>query len=213
LRPPCGVLRNFAATETPDFPGRLPQLEPAASFGLLFGFIGRGAAVVALCALAACSSAGGLSPLAGASIAKSSFAPEAPKAAQLAAMEAVSAPQPRGSHNGLDGLINHYAAVNGIPVTLIHRVIDRESDYNPKARNGSYYGLMQISHATAKSMGYTGSAAGLLDPEVNLRYATKYLAGAYLVGGNSEDQAIRNYSRGYYYDAKRQGLLEEVGLR
>ena len=126
---------------------------------------------------------------------------------------AVAAPQPTGNHNGLDGLISHYAAVNGIPVTLIHRVIDRESDYNPKARNGSYYGLMQISHATAKSMGYTGSARGLLDAEVNLKYATKYLAGAYLVGGNSQDQAIRNYSRGYYYDAKAKGLLEEVGLR
>lgn len=179
----------------------------------MFGVLGRGAAVAALCALAACSSAGGFNALAGATTAKSSFAPEAPKSAQLAAMNAVAAPQPRGSHNGLDGLISHYAAVNGIPATLIHRVIDRESDYNPRARNGSYYGLMQISHATAKSMGYTGSAQGLLDPEVNLRYATKYLAGAYLVGGNSEDQAIRNYSRGYYYDAKAKGLLEETGLR
>ena len=169
--------------------------------------------MLALFALAGCSSAGGFNQLAGASVAKSSFAPEAPRAAQLAAMEAVNAPQPKGDHNGLDGLISHYAAVNGIPVTLIHRVIDRESDYNPKARNGSYYGLMQISHATAKSMGYQGSASGLLDPEVNLRYATKYLAGAYLVGGDSQDQAIRNYSRGYYYDAKAKGLLEEVGLR
>jgi soluble lytic murein transglycosylase-like protein len=128
------------------------------------------------------------------------------------ALQAIAAPQPAGSHNGLDGLISHYASVNHIPVTLIHRVIDRESDYNPKARNGSYYGLMQISHATAQSMGYTGSAAGLLDPETNLKYATKYLAGAYMVGG-TEDQAIRYYSRGYYYDAKAKGLLEETGLR
>ena len=210
--PPCGVLRNFAATETPDFSGRLPQLTSVESFGLL-GFIGKGAAIAALSVLAACSSAGGFNQLAGATVAKSSFAPEAPKAAQLAAMEAVAAPQPAGSHNGLDGLISHYAAVNNVPASLIHRVIDRESDYNPKARNGSYYGLMQISHATAKSMGYTGSAAGLLDPEVNLKYATKYLAGAYIVGGGSEDQAIRGYSRGYYYDAKAKGLLEEVGLR
>ena len=173
----------------------------------------RAAVLAALVALSACSSAGGFAGLSGATTAKASFAPEAPKAAQLAALEAVAAPQPAGNHNGLDGMINYYASVNGIPVTLIHRVIDRESDYNPKARNGSYYGLMQISHATAKSMGYTGSASGLLDPETNLRYATKYLAGAYLVGGNSEDQAIRNYSRGYYYDAKAKGLLEEVGLR
>src|SRR5690606_2930948 len=27
------------------------------------------------------------------------------------------------------------------------------------------------------------------------------------------DQAVRLYARGYYYDAKRKGLLEETGLR
>ena len=62
-------------------------------------------------------------------------------------------------------------------------------------------------------MGYRGAASGLLDADTNLRYAVKYLSGAYMVGGNNADQAVRNYSRGYYYDAKRQGLLEEVGLR
>jgi soluble lytic murein transglycosylase-like protein len=117
-----------------------------------------------------------------------------------------------GNHANIDILVSHYAAINAIPPTLVHKVIDRESDYNAAARNGPYYGLMQISHATAQSMGYDGPASGLLDPDVNLRYAVRYLAGAYLVGGYSDQQAIRNYSRGYYYDAKRQGLLEEVGL-
>lgn len=167
-------------------------------------------AVVAMVSLGGCSSAGfrGLSGLTTASAAVTSPPPNNRRAA--------AAPAPRQSsqsHNGLDGLISQYAAINGIPVSLVHRVIDRESDYNARARNGSYYGLMQISHATAKSMGYTGPASGLLDAETNLKYAVRYLAGAYLVGGRSESQAIRNYSRGYYYDAKRQGLLEEVGLR
>jgi soluble lytic murein transglycosylase-like protein len=72
---------------------------------------------------------------------------------------------------------------------------------------------MQISYATAKSMGYNGSPGGLLDPETNLKYAVKYLRGAYIVGGGSQDQAVRLYARGYYYDAKRAGLLEESGLR
>jgi soluble lytic murein transglycosylase-like protein len=52
-----------------------------------------------------------------------------------------------------------------------------------------------------------------LDADTNLKYAVKYLSGAYVVGGGNADQAVRNYSRGYYYDAKRKGLLEEVGLR
>jgi soluble lytic murein transglycosylase-like protein len=113
----------------------------------------------------------------------------------------------------LDGLIARYAAEYDVPEPLIRRIIVRESGYNPKARNGPYYGLMQISYATAQSMGYRGPASGLLDPETNLRYAVKYLSGAYLVAGNDADGAVRNYARGYYYDARAQGLLEEVGLR
>src|SRR5690606_5691332 len=96
---------------------------------------------------------------------------------------------------------------------LVHRVIQRESGYNEKARNGPYYGLMQISYAAAQSMGYRGPASGLLEADTNLRYAVKYLSGAYVVGGNDADRAVRNYASGYYYDAKRQGLLEQVGLR
>jgi soluble lytic murein transglycosylase-like protein len=53
----------------------------------------------------------------------------------------------------------------------------------------------------------------LLDAETNLKYAVKYLRGAYIVAGYNSDGAVRNYSRGYYYDAKRAGLLKEVGLR
>jgi soluble lytic murein transglycosylase-like protein len=115
--------------------------------------------------------------------------------------------------SSLDGLIAKYAAIYEVPESLIRRVIVRESGYNAKARNGPYYGLMQISYATAQSMGYRGPASDLLDAETNLKYAVKYLAGAYLVAGNSADGAVRNYSSGYYYDAKRKGLLEEVGLR
>ena len=113
----------------------------------------------------------------------------------------------------LDGLISHYSSKYDVPESLVRRVIQRESGYNPNARNGPYLGLMQIRHDTARSMGYSGSASGLLDAETNLKYAVKYLAGAYVVGGRNPDRAMRNYSRGYYYDAKRQGLLEEIGLR
>ena len=136
-----------------------------------------------------------------------------PKSAtQAAAVETATDPVPAGPGH-LDPLIAKYSAQYNVPEALVRRVIVRESGYNPKARNGPYYGLMQISYATAQSMGYRGAASGLLDADTNLRYSVKYLAGAYMVGGNNADQAVRNYSRGYYYDAKRQGLLEEVGLR
>jgi soluble lytic murein transglycosylase-like protein len=89
----------------------------------------------------------------------------------------------------------------------------RESGYNAGARNGPYYGLMQISHATASGMGYRGSPSGLLDAETNLRYAVRYLAGAYVTAKGNSDQAVRFYASGYYYDAKRAGLLDQSGLR
>ncbi len=110
-------------------------------------------------------------------------------------------------------LINKYADVHGIPVSLLHRVIIRESTHNPAARNGPYYGLMQILPQTARTMGYRGSPEGLLDAETNLKYAGRYLRGAWLVSGRNQDEAVMWYARGYYYEAKRLGLLEETGLR
>lgn len=110
-------------------------------------------------------------------------------------------------------LINAAAAEHGVPVDLVHRVVKRESTHNPKARNGPYYGLMQILPATARSMGYRGAAAGLLDAETNLKYAVKYLRGAWLLADGSHDAAVKWYARGYYHEAKRRGLLRETGLR
>jgi soluble lytic murein transglycosylase-like protein len=110
-------------------------------------------------------------------------------------------------------LVRKYAGIHDIPESLLHRVIQRESGYNPAARNGPYYGLMQILPQTAGTMGYRGSPEGLLDAETNLKYAGRYLRGAWLVSRGDEDAAVGWYARGYYYEAKRLGLLEETGLR
>ncbi len=110
-------------------------------------------------------------------------------------------------------LISKYSRLYDIPPRLMHRVVQRESGYNPAARNGPYYGLMQIHPQTAATMGYRGRPKGLLDAETNLKYAGKYLRGAYLVADGDQDAAIGWYARGYYYEAKRLGLLEETGLR
>lgn len=112
----------------------------------------------------------------------------------------------------LDALIASYAGHHEIPVDLLRRVVNRESTFNPAARNGPYWGLMQILPQTARTMGYDGAPEGLLDAETNLKYAGRYLRGAYITAGGDHDLAVRYYSRGYYYDAKRKGLLEETGL-
>jgi soluble lytic murein transglycosylase-like protein len=113
----------------------------------------------------------------------------------------------------LRGLINKYADHYEVPRSLVHRVIIRESHHRPEARNGPYYGLMQILPATAQGMGYQGSPNGLLDAETNLKYAVKYLRGAWLLSNGSQDAAVSWYSKGYYYEAKRRGMLVETGLR
>ncbi|AQS41831.1 MAG: Transglycosylase [Candidatus Tokpelaia hoelldobleri] len=119
---------------------------------------------------------------------------------------------PLANENTLQ-LISHYAQTYAIPEQLVRRVVSRESKGNPAARNGPYWGLMQISYPTAQTMGYKGRPEGLLDAGTNLRYAVKYLAGAYLVADGDERQSVNLYARGYYYDAKRKGLLEVTGLR
>ncbi|RUM08232.1 lytic transglycosylase domain-containing protein [Rhizobium chutanense] len=106
-------------------------------------------------------------------------------------------------------LIQKYSKIYEIPETLLHRIVHRESRYNPKAYNKrGYFGLMQIKYNTAKSMGYDGAPGGLFDAETNIKYAAKYLRGAWLVSDNKEDDAVRLYARGYYYDAKRKGMTD-----
>lgn len=109
-----------------------------------------------------------------------------------------------------DDIIRAYARTHGLPERLVHRVVLRESRYNAAARNRSYWGLMQITYATARSMGYKGKPAGLLDPDVNLTYAVPYLANAYRIAGGDENRAVRLYASGYYASAKRAHLLSAL---
>ncbi|MGX8012686.1 transglycosylase SLT domain-containing protein [Mesorhizobium sp. ORM8.1] len=117
-----------------------------------------------------------------------------------------------GPRAEIERLIEKYSAVYEVPVELVRHVVNRESTFNPKAFNHGHWGLMQIKHATARGMGYDGPATGLFDAETNLKYAVKYLRGAWLVSGGNAKRADMLYQTGYYYDAKRKGLLEATGL-
>lgn len=109
--------------------------------------------------------------------------------------------------------INFWADHYEVPRSLVHRLAIRESTHQPEAMNQPYYGLLQILPATARSMGFQGTPDELLDPDTNLEYAVKYLRGAWLLADGSQDAAVMHYARGYYYEAKRRGMLEETGLR
>ena len=102
-------------------------------------------------------------------------------------------------------MVASHARANGVPEALVHRVIVRESRYQPAlVGRGGAIGLMQIKLATARALGYTGDAAGLRDPDTNLTYAVKYLAGAYRAANGDHNRAIHYYAAGYYQVAKRQ---------
>jgi hypothetical protein len=105
-----------------------------------------------------------------------------------------------------DALVAKHAAAYGVPESLVRRVIHIESKGNARVVSKGNYGLMQIRLGTARAMGYQGGAEGLLDADTNMTYAVKYLAGAYRAARGNHEQAIRNYQRGYYYQAKAQGF-------
>jgi soluble lytic murein transglycosylase-like protein len=136
------------------------------------------------------------------------LAPARPPASKNAFADAAA---PRGKGD-VEKLIEKYSALYEVPVELVRHVVNRESTFNPKAYNHGHWGLMQIKHQTARGMGYQGPASGLFDAETNLKYAVKYLKGAWLVAGRDQKRADWLYQTGYYYEAKRKGMLEATGL-
>ena len=129
--------------------------------------------------------------------------------AWLAAIASLSfsspvAAQQRATYEKLVAL---HARANDVPEELVHRVIVRESKYHPDlVGRGGTIGLMQIKLPTARGLGYTGDAAGLRDPDTNITYGVKYLAGAWRAAGNDHARAMHLYASGYYHVAKGQRL-------
>jgi len=116
-----------------------------------------------------------------------------------------------GGASEYEALVATHAQANGVPPALVHRVILRESRYQPHlVGHCGCIGLMQIKLATARSLGYTGDAAGLRDPNTNLTYGVKYLAGAYRAAHGDHARAMHYYASGYYYAAKHQGQARNL---
>jgi soluble lytic murein transglycosylase-like protein len=122
--------------------------------------------------------------------------------AMIAAFPQLASAQQRSDY---DAMVTAHAQANGVPEALVHRVVVRESKYHPNLiGRGGTIGLMQIKLATARGVGYTGSAEGLRDPDTNLTYGVKYLAGAYRAANGDHNRAVSYFAGGYYYAAKRQ---------
>ncbi len=155
---------------------------------------GRRGLILAVLALAACGGGGG------------SRNPQMPAGLRKNGLYPNETPELRGR-------INYWARYYGVPVALVQQIVLRESGHRPEARNGPYYGLMQLHPQTARTMGFRGAPAQLLDADTNLRYGVKYLRGAWMVAEGDAEGTMYWYSRGYYDEAKRRGLLKKTGLR
>lgn len=95
-------------------------------------------------------------------------------------------------------IVARYASSYGVPVSLAHAVISVESNYRPNARGkAGEIGLMQIKPATARMMGYSGSAKGLFNPETNIKFGLKYLAKAHELSGGTTCGTILKYNAGH----------------
>ncbi|MER9297057.1 transglycosylase SLT domain-containing protein [Mesorhizobium sp. M0621] len=95
-------------------------------------------------------------------------------------------------------IVARYAAIEGVPVSLATAVIKIESNYRPNiVGSAGEIGLMQIKPATARMMGYSGSAKGLFDPDTNIKYGMKYLAMARNLGGGTTCGTILKYNAGH----------------
>jgi hypothetical protein len=122
------------------------------------------------------------------------------------------------------GLITQYAAKHGLPPNLVAALIWQESGGNPVAYSHSgAVGLMQImpSDGLAASFQCAGGPCfssrpntnQLQDPEFNVSYGTRMLAGLIGKTGNLRD-ALKSYGPmnvGYYYADKVLGIYQNYG--
>ncbi|GGB36064.1 hypothetical protein GCM10011316_05260 [Roseibium aquae] len=96
-------------------------------------------------------------------------------------------------------LIRQAAKKHGVPEHIAKAVVEVESNFNPRARGAAgEVGLMQIKPATARGLGYRGSVKALYNPETNIEWGMRYLAGAHQRAGGDLCGTILRYNAGHY---------------
>ncbi|HMN73581.1 MAG TPA: transglycosylase SLT domain-containing protein [Rhodoblastus sp.] len=103
-----------------------------------------------------------------------------------------------GARGSVRDIIARHAAANGVPFKLADAVVRIESRYNPRVSNGGALGLMQIKPATARGVGFAGSASALYNAETNVTFGMRYLAQAYRMSGGDVCGTVMRYQSGHY---------------
>ena len=76
------------------------------------------------------------------------------------ALVACALPAAASDRATIHALVAQHAQANGVPEALVHRIIQRESGYNPRASNRGNLGLMQIRYGNGASHGLHRSRLG-----------------------------------------------------
>jgi soluble lytic murein transglycosylase-like protein len=104
--------------------------------------------------------------------------------------------EPQNTNQNLRARVAQHAASEGVPASVANAVVMLESRYRPHIVHSGNYGLMQIRYGTARSLGYRGSPAGLLNADTNLQYGMKYLARGWRASGGDLCRTIAHYQTG-----------------
>lgn len=124
------------------------------------------------------------------------------------------------------GLITHYAEKRGLSPDLVAALIWQESGGDPQAySNSGAVGLMQIMPSDGLAAGFMcangpcfssrPASTELQDPEFNISYGTRMLAGL-LKRNGSLREALRSYGpmdAGYSYADKVMGIYNRYGSK
>ncbi|HEY7817184.1 MAG TPA: transglycosylase SLT domain-containing protein, partial [Vicinamibacteria bacterium] len=97
--------------------------------------------------------------------------------------------------------IERYSVERGLDPYLVAAVIRQESTFNPRVRShAGARGLMQILPSTGKILARQEklryNASDLYDPEINIRYGTRYLKDVLGSFGGRVDYALASYNAG-----------------
>ncbi|MGJ4996989.1 lytic transglycosylase domain-containing protein [Bradyrhizobium sp. HKCCYLS3077] len=95
-------------------------------------------------------------------------------------------------------LIEREASAAGMPAAIVDAVMAVESSYDPTVIGlDGEIGLMQVMPSTARMLGFSGTREQLAEPAINIRYGTKYLAGAWRLAGGDLCTAAMKYRAGH----------------
>lgn len=105
----------------------------------------------------------------------------------------------------VEDLIKSKAKKYGLKENILKGVVATESSFRPSAVNlkdgrtksHQSVGLMQIKPATAKSIGFTGTAEHLKKPDVNIEFGAKYLAKQLERYQGDYNKALSAYNAGH----------------